>query len=207
MRKAHLSVTILLSLLLAFSCNSTNESGKSENTKNVLPQQATSNVADVTYNTDQIMQAALNGKLNTVEVALQNGFDVNTIDENKRTMLMLSAFNGHRQIVKFLIDKGADLNMRDAINRTALMYASTGPFVSTVEILLKSGAEPNITDDEQNWTAAMMAAAEGQLEVLKVLVNNGADLEMVDVDGESSLDFAKANGHTEVVKYIESHYK
>ncbi len=207
MIKIHLLAVMIISLALVYSCNSTNESERSGNTKEVLTKQTTANTPEVKYNTDQIMQAALNGKLNTVEVALQNGFDVNTIDENKRTMLMLSAFNGHRQIVKFLIDKGADLNMRDAINRTALMYASTGPFVSTVEILLKSGAEPNITDDEQNWTAAMMAAAEGQLEVLKVLVNNGADLEMVDVDGESSLDFAKANGHTEVVKYIESHYK
>ena len=50
----------------------------------------------------------------------------------------------------------------------------------------------------------MMAASEGQLEVLKVLVSNGADLKMVDVDGESSLDFAKSKGHKAVADYIKT---
>ena len=43
------------------------------------------------------------------------------------------------------------------------MYASSGPFTSTVSLLLNAGAKPNMTEKEQNWTAAMMAAAEGQL--------------------------------------------
>lgn len=87
------------------------------------------------------------------------------------------------------------------------MFAATGPFVPTVEALLKAGSEPNRTEDQENWTAVMMAASEGQLEVLKVLMANGDDLKMVDIDGESVLYFAKANGHSEVVGYMESQTK
>ncbi len=50
----------------------------------------------------------------------------------------------------------------------------------------------------------MTAAVEGQLDVLKTLIAYGADLDMVDIDGESSLDFASLDGHTAVVEYIES---
>lgn len=120
---------------------------------------------------------------------------------------MLASYNGHTKLVELLIDKGADVNMVDELTRNALMYASSGPFPNTVKVLLKAGADPNLTDDEQNWTPAMMAAAEGQLEVLKVLVENGADLEMVDVDGESPLYFATRSGHTKVIDYIESQLK
>jgi len=117
---------------------------------------------------------------------------------------MLAAYNGNIEIVKLLIDKGADVNTTDEIGRTALMFASSGPFVNTVLTLLQAGAKPNLTDKEEDWTAAMMAAAEGQLEVLKTLVAFGADLKMVDIDGESSLDFASSKGHSAVVEYIKS---
>ncbi len=117
---------------------------------------------------------------------------------------MLAAYNGNNEIVKLLINRGGDVNLTDEIERTALMYASTGPFVNTVTTLLEAGAEPNLIEKEENWTAAMMASAEGQLEVLKTLIAYGADLNMVDIDGESSLDFASANGHTAVVEYIKS---
>lgn len=151
-----------------------------------------------------IFQASLEGNTQIVQNALNEGFDPNSVDENNRTALMLAAYNGHIEVVKLLINKGANVNFADEIDRTALMYASTGPFVNTVLTLLEAGAEPNLIEKEENWTAAMMASAEGQLEVLKTLVTYGADLDMVDIDGESSLDFASSNGHSTVVEYIKS---
>ncbi len=151
-----------------------------------------------------VFQAALDGSSKVIYDALDSGFDPNTLDDNNRTIIMMAAYNGHVDIVKLLIEKGADVDAVDNVGRTALMFASTGPFVSTVKILLQAGANPNLTEKEENWTAAMMAAAEGQLEVLKVLVANGADLSMVDVDKESCLDFAKSKNHKKVVEYINS---
>lgn len=211
MNKVHFLSVLVITVLLAYSCNSANKSEETKaavaeqaNTETIGTKETVNDTPAVKFNIEQIMQAALDGNFKIIEGALNNGFDVNTIDPNKRTMLMLAAFNGHTQIVEFLIAQGSDVNMLDRINRSALMFASTGPFVPTVKALLQAGAKPNLTDDEQNWTAAMMAASEGQLDVLKVLAANGADLTMVDVDGESPLYFAKQNGHIEVAKYIES---
>ena len=203
MNKLHFLAIMVIAVFLAYGCNTKNSSEQAEN----ATEKTIKEIANIEFNTDQLMQSALNGEHKNVEAALNNGFDVNTIDANKRTLLMLASFNGHTELVELLIAKGSNVNLRDGVSRSALMYASTGPFAPTVNILLKAGAEPNMTDDGQNWTPAMMAAAEGQLEVLKVLVKNGADLEMVDVDGESPLYFAKSNGHSEVVKYIQSQLK
>lgn len=154
-------------------------------------------------NIEQMLQSALNGNLQVIENAVENGFDVESTDSEMHTLLMMAAYNGHSNIVQLLLDKGAAVDHRDIMNRTALMYASTGPFNETVKLLLNAGADPNLVDGEEHFTPLMFAAAEGQAEVVKTLLKHGADKSMVDVDGESAYDFALNNGHPEVVKLLK----
>ena len=197
-------LAIISVLSFTISCTTKPSKTSNDNASETLKEQA---APKKIFDNALIMQSALEGNIEMIKGAVENGFDVNTTDENKRTALMLAAYNGHNEIVQLLIAKGANVNLTDNIQRTALMYASTGPFVPTVLSLLESGAKPNMVDSEENWTAVMMAASEGQLEVMKVLVNHGADLKMVDVDGESSLDFANSKGHTAVAAYIKTQVK
>jgi ankyrin repeat protein len=50
----------------------------------------------------------------------------------------------------------------------------------------------------------MTAAAEGQLEVVRHLLDHGADRSLEDTDGDTALTFARQNGHAEVVKLLEN---
>ncbi len=168
---------------------------------------ASAKVEHVELNIKTVFTASLEGQTVIVKEAINNGFDTNTIDKDGRTALMLAAYNGQTEIVKLLLSHNANANHTDVLKRTALMYASSGPFTETVLALLQAGAKPNLVEKEENWTAAMMAASEGQLEVLKTLVAHGADLTMVDVDGESSLDFASSKGHSAVADYIKTQLK
>lgn len=202
MNKLQLFTSIAIVGFCTYSCNT--PAPKTNDTSNT---NTTITDSVPVFDNDLIIQSALNGKTEIVKDALNKGFNANTTDASKHTPLMLAAYNGHTQIVDLLIANGADVNLTDAMHRTALMYASTGSFAPTVTSLLQAGAKPNIVDNEEKWTAAMMASAEGQLEVLKVLVAHGADLKMVDTDGESSLDFAKSKGHTAVYDYIKTQLK
>ena len=202
MSKPRILVVILIFNIFILSCDTKTRNDSKTIESETETGSYESGITD--FDTSLIFQASLEGNVQIVQNALEEGFDPNTVDENKRTALMLAAYNGNTKIVKLLINKGANVNFADEIDRTALMYASTGPFVNTVITLLEAGAKPNLIEKEENWTAAMMAAAEGQLEVLKTLVAYGADLNMVDIDGESSLDFASSKGHTAVVEYIKS---
>ena len=206
MTKLRLLIVLLVAGIIILSCNN-KANRKNSQTNDSVTEDRYSNKEKVELDVAKIFQASFNGNLQVVQEALDNGFNPNTADENKRTALMLAAYNGHTKLVKLLIERGGDVNAVDNIDRTALMYASSGPFTTTVSSLLQAGAKPNLQEKEEKWTAVMMAAAEGQLEIVKVLVAFGADLNMVDVDGESSLDFADSRGHTAVVEYIKSYMK
>ena len=57
-------------------------------------------------------------------------------------------------------------------------------------------------DNQESWTALMFAAAEGNAEVVKILLAHGADPTKGDVDGETSLQFAASKGHKQVADMI-----
>ena len=156
-----------------------------------------------TLTLNQMMGAALEGSLNTVQQAVEQGLDVNGTDQAGRTPLMMASYNGHTQVVRYLLDQGADVHASNAEGRTPLIFAASGPFPETVELLLESDADPNLTDDGEQWTALMFAAAGGHTEVVQVLLDHGADPSLQDEDGETALDFARSNNHTEVVKLLE----
>ena len=71
--------------------------------------------------------AALNGRIDRVRGAIEQGIDVNASNPEGRTALMLAAFNGHATIVQDLLKHKADIDKRDATRRTALIYAASGP--------------------------------------------------------------------------------
>jgi ankyrin repeat protein len=49
----------------------------------------------------------------------------------------------------------------------------------------------------------MTAAAEGQVDVVRCLLDHGADRSIKDADGDIALTFARQNGHTKVVELLE----
>ncbi len=152
---------------------------------------------------DLLRQFSLEGDMEKVSASMEAGTDVNAMDADGRTALMFAAFNGHSEIVLMLLDKGAVLDRRDQMGRTALLYAATGPFPETVSILLDRGSEPNVVDSDEHFSPLMHAAAEGNLDVVKVLLKAGADLTLMDVDGDDASSFARQSGHMEVVQLLE----
>jgi len=149
-------------------------------------------------------QSALDGNLDKVKEIINGGVNVNSPDSDGQTALMLAAFNGHSDIVLLLLESGAAIDRRDLMGRTALLYASTGPFPETVKILLDKGAEPNIIDSNEHFSPLMHAAAEGNLDVVKTLIEYHANPGLKDVDGDDAETFARQAGYKEVADYIKS---
>jgi ankyrin repeat protein len=193
------SFILFVPLFILFSCQN-----RKENTaKNANPVNETVRISNPPSSVS-IHEAALNGQSSLVTAHIEAGTDVNQKDPEGRTPLMYASFNGHAEVIRALVKKGADINLQDIYGRSALMMASSGPYPVAVKLLLDHGANPNLIDREEHFTALMYAAAEGQLDVVKLLLANGADAKLKDVDGDNALTFAANNKHFEVVSTLES---
>ncbi len=153
---------------------------------------------------EELRQASLQGDEMKVQELLEAGINVNALDQEGHTSLMFAAFNGHSGIVSALIDGGAVVDRRDLQGQTALLYASTGPFPETVKILLDQGAKPNVIDSHERFSPLMHAAAAGNIAIVRLLVEYGADPNLTDVDGDDAETFARQAGHVEVADFIKS---
>ncbi|MEZ5146682.1 MAG: ankyrin repeat domain-containing protein [Bacteroidales bacterium] len=76
--------------------------------------------------------------------------DINEIEENGWTPLMIACFNGSADVVKVLIEHGADVNGTNLNGTSPIMYAkeytlSKGDF-SCLKLLLENGATLNTLD-------------------------------------------------------------
>ena len=153
---------------------------------------------------ESFRMAAHDGDFEGLKALMKQGVRCDAADQEGHTALMYAAFNGHSEIVLYLLDAGAEINRVDFLGRTALLYGSTGPFPETVSILLDRGADPNKVDTDEHFSPLMHAAAEGHLEVVKVLLEHGADRSLRDVDGDNAASFAAQGGHLQVVEYLDS---
>ena len=51
------------------------------------------------------------------ELLIEKGADVNAVEEDGWTALMIAAGNGHKEVCQLLIEKGADVNAVDEWGR------------------------------------------------------------------------------------------
>src|SRR4051812_27789657 len=83
----------------------------------------------------------------------------------------------------------------------SLIEAAKSGNLETVEALLNSGAEVDEAD-EKGWTALTFAAGQGDLTMVRLLVERGADPFKVGRDQRTPQMVALAAGHVEVVKHL-----
>ena len=135
----------------------------------------------------------------------------------------MAAKLGHKPIVTILLANGAELNSQDHYveypngnqGSTPLIEATRGGFIEISQQLIFKGANINKIDQLSllgyETTALMVAAENNNLEIVKILVENGADLNIgLDNKGcatkSTALDFANAdarNGIVAVYEYLQ----
>ncbi len=136
-----------------------------------------------------------------VKALIAAGADVNAQDNNGWTVLMQASISGCTESVKILIEAGADVNAKDEGENTALWWACKFEHLETVKILVDAGTVLRFHNDDyydNGKTALMQASYGGKLEVVKVLIAAGVDVNARDNDGTTALMYASISDIQEV---------
>ena len=165
-----------------------------------------------------LMLAAREGDVAMARALVAAGADVNAVAGDGKTALALAIFNGNYEVASVLVDSKADVNRADSQRFTPLFYAvdrrnmetaPNFPWMVTadplplVRKLLDAGANPNaIVNNTPRArmregsprivfaTALMRAAFAADLDLVKLLLERGADPKIISRDGETMVSAA-----------------
>lgn len=113
-----------------------------------------------------------------LELLLGNKADAGLADHEGLTPLHKLARSGLAAHVRILLKAGADPSVKDKHNRQAIQYAAKTN-EATVRALLDFDAEVNVTGSD--WPSPIVyASSEANLQVLKLLLDGGADAKSED---------------------------
>jgi hypothetical protein len=130
-----------------------------------------------------LFRAASRGDLGTIEAIANWGGNLDARESEGETPLMNAAAKGRTEAVSLLLKRGADVNAVSHNNETALARAVLGGHALTVDVLLKGGAKPNFGDG----APLRYAAAFNHPEILKMILDRGADVNVKDSCGATAL--------------------
>src|SRR4030095_6433900 len=148
------------------------------------------------YGVSALIEAAILGDVAMMDALLKAGADANSTYGAGETSLMLAARTGNINAVKLLIDRGANVNGADEFKGyTPLMFAATENQPDVAKLLIDHGANVNAPSRrfefgelksasggalmeraEGGMTPLQYAAREGNIEVGRVLIAAGADV-------------------------------
>ena len=126
-----------------------------------------------------LMKAAIKGNNKFVDILVDAGTGVNSVNNYGCTALMFAAENSHEACVNALIKAGADVNIIDNEGNTALIKSTSRYNTKPVRPLLQAGAKINIFN-KSNQNALKHHVMECQSvnrETIRLLVTAGETLE------------------------------
>lgn len=126
---------------------------------------------------------------------ISQGADVNAVDPEGRTPLMLASRYGHREIVGVLLERGAksSIEARDENNLTALIHAVVNGRQTITQDLIKAQANVNVASPE-GFTPLMIASANDNVGIAQDLLVAKADINAANAAGDTSLILATQVG-------------
>lgn len=154
--------------------------------------------------TTPLEDAAINGHLDIVNLLIAKGASVVQQSPKGYTALHAAAYGGNPEIVKVLLENGAEIDARDEFGMTPLHNAARSGQVAAARFLLENGADIN-TMDYAGETALHGACSNASTDnyrnkkynndyaitqMIRVLLNHGADPDLHNIYGESPLEHA-----------------
>ena len=175
-----------------------------------------------------LMYASRDGAFEAVRALVELGADLDSVNGDNSTALLLSTINGNLDIAEYLVESGADVTIASDDGATPLygalriqwtlrtnrpqpttFYEKT-PYLELMKLMLEKGADPNARLRKNLWyigynfalernnssgtTAFWKAAAVGDVDGMRLLIEHGADATIASIEGITPLLIASGAG-------------
>ncbi|MEM8862059.1 MAG: ankyrin repeat domain-containing protein [Chloroflexota bacterium] len=135
---------------------------------------------------------------------LAAGADVNALDNRVGfNPIMIATVRGNTETFSILLESGADINQIDKRKNTLLHHAAYENATEIGNMLLSEGIiDLESRRQQYGFTPLLVAAFEGNVEMVELLLENGSEIEAVDDWGDTSVNVSAWNGKLEVVEKL-----
>uniref|UniRef100_A0A674N6Z9 Euchromatic histone-lysine N-methyltransferase 2 n=1 Tax=Takifugu rubripes TaxID=31033 RepID=A0A674N6Z9_TAKRU len=145
--------------------------------------------------------AAQRGLLDICYMLVQAGANVDAQDKDLRTPLVEAIINNHIEVARYLIQSGACV-YHEEDGYTGLHHAAKLGNLEIVNMLLETGQVDVNAQDSGGWTPIIWAAEHKHLDVIKVLLNRGADVNIADKELNVCLHWAAYAGSVDIAELV-----
>ncbi|KAI8332949.1 hypothetical protein EDC96DRAFT_526232 [Choanephora cucurbitarum] len=144
--------------------------------------------------------AAMNGRMDVMDICTQHGANVELTDAYGRTALHYATMNGFSDCVSFLLTCQVDIERRDHDGFSPLIYAIMNGHTNCVDILLQANAniEPR---HEGDHIPLSLACHFGQTDIALMLYNRGAK-NLPNAESLYPLHLVARQGHAELCRVL-----
>ena len=125
------------------------------------------------------------------------------LTEGRETPLLLAARYNDEDVVEYLVERGASLDLQDIEDRDAIHHAVMGGKIRNILRLIELGANV-LKEDKFNRRSLVHLAAEcGHTDVVRLIVEHGADANKASYYGITPIIVASQNGHLETIQVLQ----
>jgi len=133
---------------------------------------------------------------------LSQGWDVDALNNDKRTALEMAVNNCSLNSVKVLLSNMANVNRVNLHKNTVLHTACYACTIDMVKLLVGRGAKVGTKDDYGNTPLHSACEGESNLESVEFLLQRGVDINAKNNDNETALHIAVREHAGDIVAYL-----
>ncbi len=173
-----------------------------------------------------LMWATRHDNIELIDCLVRHGANVNYHDGDGWNALFHACTKGNLKVVKYLVEHGAVIDSKNSLSKTVFEYATTDEIKnylfekiekdkmislfkkSLVQkefdnalLMLQNGMDINYRNENDD-TLLIEMIREGNKKAVQFLVDNGADLQLPDANGQSPLQICKQSKNEEIALII-----
>lgn len=150
---------------------------------------------------ENLFQAIRHSDAGAIKRAFDAGASADALDPDGVPAIVAATLFANQDCLKLLLDRGANPNLATPKGATALMWAM--PDLEKAKLLIARGANVNARSTDLGRTPFLIASGmPGTVDLLRFLLDKGAELKAKDRGGETALGFAARFADVDVVRFL-----